>query len=205
MTELIKLINNVTMLFSVFVLGVLCVSLYTKLALKKIETQSFLALSVSIGFVIKYIVDYIDTFLSKAHIGLNGFPIVVVYSVVGILSAIVYFKLKNCVWVRWKASKHFGVDTADNIWTRHIDAEGQTNVLLYLDDGTYILGRIDTVDDEYITLSHHSSATTPDGKDMDEASRHPISTVMCVPMCHVKRFEFLYDNKNSHLARWCLR
>ena len=97
-------------LFSVFVPGVLCVSLYTKLALKKIETQSFLALSVSIGFVIKYIVDYIDTFLSKAHIGLNGFPIVVVYSVVGILSAIVYFKLKNCVWVRWKASKHFGVD-----------------------------------------------------------------------------------------------
>ena len=138
MTELIKLINNVTMLFSVFVPGVLCVSLYTKLALKKIETQSFLALSVSIGFVIKYIVDYIDTFLSKAHIGLNGFPIVVVYSVVGILSAIVYFKLKNCVWVRWKASKHFGVDTADNIWTRHIDAEGQTNVLLYLDDGTHI-------------------------------------------------------------------
>lgn len=205
MTELIKLINNVAMLFSVFVPGVLCVSTYTKLALKKLEYQGFLALSISIGFVIKYIVDYIDDMLNKIGLVVHGFPIVVVYSIVGVVSAIAYYKIKNHVWTRWKMSNFLGVDSGDNIWTRHIDTEGGTNVLLYLDDGTYILGRLENADDDYITLNSHCSAQSPDGKDMDEAAKNPIDTVMCVPMHHIKRFEFLYENKQSHLARWCLR
>ena len=63
MTEVIKLINNVETLFNVFVPGALCVWFYTKLSLKKIEYQGFLALSIALGFTIKYCVDYIDYLL----------------------------------------------------------------------------------------------------------------------------------------------
>ena len=98
MTEVIKLINNVETLFNVFVPGALCVWFYTKLSLKRIEYQGFLALSIALGFTIKYCVDYIDYLLGNFVI--VGFPIVVVYVIVGILCAAIFFKAKNSVKVR---------------------------------------------------------------------------------------------------------
>ena len=203
MTEIIKLINNIETLFNIFVPGALCVWCYTKLSLKKIEYQGYLVLSIALGFVIKYIVDYIDKFLGR-FVNID-FPIAIVYVVVGIFGAIIFYKSKNSIWVRGKLSKLFGIESGDNVWTRHLDPCGNL-ITLHIDDGTYILGRFENADDEYITLTDYCFATTPAGKDMDEASENPyLDAIVCVPVSHVKRFEILYSNLNSKTAKYVLR
>lgn len=198
-----ELLNNIDLLFNILVPGVLCVWVYAKLSLKKIDSTGYLTLSVSIGFVIKHIVDYLDTMLTQ--IAIKGFPIVIVYAITGIGFAVLYYKAKNSILFRKIGSTCFGVDTGDNIWTRHIGVDG-TGALLHLDDDTYILGTIETVDDDYITLVHYCIADTPDGESMDKAAMHPFcKTVMCVPMKHVKRFEFLYANHNDKIAKYALK
>lgn len=204
MTEIIKLINNVETLFNVFVPGALCVWFYTKLSIKKIEYQGFLALSIAFGFTIKYCVDYIDHLLGRWVI--IGFPIVIVYVFVGLVGASVFYKAKNSILVRKWFGKHLGYDTGDNIWTRHIDFHGQTDARLYMDDGSYIYGTIESVDNDYIVLTYHATASEPVGKEMDAAVDNlNDDTAMCIPMSHVKRFEFMYDNLDSETAKYVLR
>lgn len=200
MTELSPLTNNIPVLFSIFISGAVCITMFSRLALKKFSYIGFFFRSVTLGLVIKHFVDWI---ISHIEFHISIFNQTVICSIVGCAFAILYFMLKNHVWVRWKAAKYFGVDTADNIWTRHIDPEGRTYMLLYLDDGTYTLGCIENADDDYITLSRHCSANAID-EVLDKESERPTDSIICVPMSHVKRFEFLYKNKDSHLARWCL-
>lgn len=73
MTEIVKLINSIDTLFNVFVPGAICVWFYMKLSLKKIEYQGYLILSIAVGFVLKYTVDYLDRILPFVVV---GFPIV---------------------------------------------------------------------------------------------------------------------------------
>lgn len=203
MTEITKLINNIETLFNVFVPGALCVWCYMKLSLKKIEYQGYLVLSIALGFVIKYIVDYIDKLLGSSVI--VGFPIVIVYVAVGITSAIAFYKIKNSLCVRDKLSKFLGIESGDNIWTRHLDPCGNL-ITLHMDDGTYILGRFENSDDEYITLTDYCFADTPDEKSMDDASETPhTDAVLCVPTSHVKRFEIIYNHLDSETAKYVLR
>ena len=199
-----ELVNNVETLFNVFVPGALCVWFYTKLSLKKIEYQGFLSLSIAFGFTIKYIIDYADHLLGRFTI--KGFPIVVVYIVTGIVCSALFYKIKNSIPVRKWFSNHLGYDIGDNIWTRHIDFSGQTDVMLHMDDGTYIYGTIENADNDYIVLTYHATATDRNGDKMDEAVSHlNDDTALCVPMSHVKRFEFMYDNLDSETAKYVLR
>lgn len=203
MTEIIKLINNVETLFNIFVPGAICVWCYSKLSLRKMEYQGYLTLSIAIGFVIKYCVDYADHLLGRFTIA--GFPIIVVYVLVGIIGAIVFYKGKNSICVRRNVSKLLGVDSGDNVWTRHLDPEGNL-LTLHMDDGTYILGLFENADDEYITLTNYCYAKTPAGKDMDEAAQKPYTdAVLCVPAKRVKQFEILYPNPESKTAKYVLR
>ena len=204
MTEIIKLINNVETLFNVFVPGALCVWFYTKLSIKKIEYQGFLALSIAFGFTIKYCVDYIDHLLGKWVI--VGFPIVIVYVLVGLISAAAFYKAKNSLCVRRWFSKYLSYDTGDNIWTRHMDFKGQTDARLCMDDGSYIYGTIENVDNDFIVLTYHAISSERIGKEMDAAVRDlEDETALCIPMSRVKRFEFMYDNLDSETAKYVLR
>lgn len=204
MTEVIKLINNVETLFNVFVPGALCVWAYSKLSLKKFEYQGYLALSISLGFVIKYCVDYIDHLLGSFVI--VGFPIVIVYVAVGLASAIIFYKAKNAICIRKFFAKYLGIETGDNVWTRHIDFEGGTYILLHMDDGKYICGKIENADNDYIVLTDHATADSPDGVDMDDAVTNSIEeTALCVPMSHVKRFEFMYCRLNTKVSKFVLQ
>lgn len=193
-----EILNNIGILFDILIPGTLCVWCYTKFSMKKIEAQAYWALSISIGLVIKYVVDLIDS--KFWWIALKGFPITVAYAFVGLASAFLYYEIKNHVKVRKFVAKFFGIDSGDNLWTRFLDPRG-TGILLHLDDGMYILGTIRTVDDEFVTLVNYCIADTPDGESMDEAAAHPLTrTVMCVPMSYVKKFEFLYkDHETEHV------
>lgn len=201
MTELNLLMTNIPVLFSVFISGAVCITMFSKLSLKKFGYIGFFFRSIMFGIIVQRFVDWV---VSHTEFHFDIFNKTVCYSIVGCAFAILYFVLKNHVWVRWKVAKYIGVDSGDNIWTRHIDTEGRTYMLLYLDDGTYTLGCIENADDDYITLSRHCSADAID-EVLDKESENPTDSIICVPMNHVKRFEFLYKNKDSHLARWCLR
>lgn len=204
MTEVIKLINNVETLFNVFVPGALCVWFYTKLSLKKIEYQGFLALSIALGFTIKYCVDYIDYLLGNFVI--VGFPIVVVYVIVGILCAAIFFKVKNSVKVREWFGLKLGYETGDNVWSRHIDFKEGTYLMLHMNDGTFVYGKLENADDDYVVLTEHAIGKDRMGDSMTAAASNPNrDTALCIPMSSVKRFEFMYCNTESKIASYVLR
>lgn len=205
MTEIVKLINNVETLFTVFVPGALCVWCYSKLALKRIETQGYFILSIAIGFSIKYIIDNSRSVLAIINPNMNNFPALLSYIVFGLFLAIIYYKVKNSIVIRKTASRLFGIETGDNIWTRHIDFKNRTDVLVYLDDGQYVVGKIENVDDDYMVLTYHATSDEKSGKKMTDAVMHPIKSALCIPMSRVKRFEFLYENPNSDTAKFVLK
>lgn len=199
MTELTKLINNIEMLFTVFVPGAMCIWCYSKLALKKLDYQGYFVSSITLGFVIKH---FVDLFLKSSSFTFQ----IIVYIAVGIILAVVYYKIKNAPFVRYILSKYFGIDSGDNIWTRHIDFENGTSMILYLDDGRYVAGRIENADNDYIVLNNHAEADSPDGEDMQKALDNPIQTALCIPMSHIKRFEFVYtSSKESSFKRFILK
>ena len=202
MTEIVKLINSIDTLFNVFVPGAICVWFYMKLSLKKIEYQGYLILSIAVGFVLKYTVDYLDRILPFVVV---GFPIVLAYVLLGLLAAAAFYKVKNSVWARKIMVNILGVEPSDNIWTRHFDSHGNL-MMLNMDDGSHILGKLETADDEYITLTYHCSAKSKSGKDMDDAAKNAnTGSVLCIPMSRVKSFEFLYCDRNSAMAKYVFR
>ena len=121
-----KLLNDVDTLFNIFVPGALCVWFYTKLALKKLEFQSYFVISFVVGFVVKHFSDTMATAIPVVYSVSSPF---LIYIVVALLLAAIYYHCKNALWARKLGTKLFGVDTADNVWTRHIDFKCGTEIL----------------------------------------------------------------------------
>ncbi len=197
-----KLLSNIDTLFNVFIPGTLWVWFYTKLALKKLEMQTYFTVGFVIGFVIKYLVDAIAAFIPAIY---STFPPFLIYIIVALLFSSLYYRCKNALWARKLGTKLFGVDTADNVWTRHIDLRHGTGIVAHLDDGKYVLGVIENADDQYLILTHHATARDAHGEDMDEQSKYLTETALCIPMEHIQRWEFLYDTASSPLAKFVLR
>lgn len=197
-----KLLNDVDTLFNIFVPGALCVWFYTKLALKKLEFQSYFVISFVVGFVVKHFSDTMATAIPVVYSVSSPF---LIYIVVALLLAAIYYHRKNALWARKLGTKLFGVDTADNVWTRHIDFKCGTEILAYLDDGTYVMGNIENADEQYLVLTYHATATDAYGEDMEKQSRYLTPTALCIPMEHIKRWEFAYKDSTSPLAKFVLR
>lgn len=203
MSTVQALINSVDLLFHVFVPGALCVWCYRWLDMKKMSDQMFFVLSVAIGYLIKSSVDYYDSVFWS--IAVKGFPLVLAYVLFGLLYAVVFSKLKNWLPVRKLFSNTLGVETAGNIFTQHFDDAEGVVMKVFMKDGNIFYGKPQNLDDEYICLTGYyvSKIDLPSAWKEAQGSLKT-NAALCIPMSNVNRFEFIYPNPKSDVARFIL-
>lgn len=187
---------------NIFLPGIVCVAAYDCLANKKYKIQTYTVAGVIVGMVIKSLIDALNNAILITGF-YTGFPIFVFYIIVALLSGVLYFKAKNCIVIRKFMSKHFNVDTGDNFWTRNFDLNNGTSVILYLNDKSVAQGVVQSVDDDYITLVSHCSASGAYEEDMQKAiNKTNEKTILCIPVRNIVKFEVYYltDNDFSKFA-----
>lgn len=186
-----ELINNFDSLFAYFVPGAICIWVYTRLSMKKIEYAAYVIISISLGYIFKH---FVDGYIPQCMF--NFIPAALLYVILGIICAILFYRIKNSFLARKFFSKVLSVETSDNLWTRFFDTKGGTKAVVYMKDGTVIYGKLTSADDTYLTLTRHCNAKSV--YDIPKALEHRRDkTVLCIKMSEVQRFEMLYMDGDS--------
>lgn len=192
-------------ILNIFLPGVACIYVYDALAMKRYPLQTYTVVGVIIGAIIKCIVDWVNGIVIKYY--QTDFPIFVVYIAFAVIVGIAFYLVKNCIAVRKIFTDIFNVDPADNFWKMHIDLKKDTLVVLCLNNGDFVLGTVQSVDDDYITLRDHAIAKKLYDeeracvycKEVIQVMKQPNkATIVCVPIKNIARFEVGYKNDSKY-------
>ena len=175
--KITELISDFNSLFSYFVPGAICVWVYTRLSMKKIEYAAYVIISISLGYLFK---NFVDGYAPQCLI--TVVPSALLYVALGFICGILFYLIKNSFPARKFFAHFLSVETADNIWTKFFDTKRGTKILVFTKDGKVIYGKLSSADDDYIVVIHHckyatsagtaDSATTSNGvKDYNNANR----------------------------------
>ena len=94
-----------------------------------------------------------------------------------------------------------GVETAGNIFTQHFDDAEGVLVKVFMKDGNP-----QGIDDDYISLVHYY-VSKDDSLESWKSAADTLKTnaALCIPMSNVNRFEFIYPNIKSDVAKFILQ
>lgn len=190
--KITELISDFNSLFSYFVPGAICVWVYTRLSMKKIEYAAYVIISISLGYLFK---NFVDGYAPQCLI--TVVPSALLYVVLGFICGILFYLIKNSFPARKFFAHFLSVETADNIWTKFFDTKRGTKILVFTKDGKVIYGKLSSADDDYIVVIHHCTANSADDIPTALKEHRVDGTVLCIKMSEVERFELMYMDNNS--------
>ena len=190
--KITELINNFDSLFAYFVPGAICVWVYTRLAMKKIEYAAYVIISISLGYLFKH---FVDGYAPQCLVAVV--PSALLYVLFGVICGILFYLVKNSFAVRKFFAHFLSVETSDNIWTKFFDTKRGTKALVFTKDGKVIYGKLSSADDDYLVLIHHCTVDDIDTLEEDVKTKRVDETVLCIKMSEVERFELIYMDDNS--------
>lgn len=173
--KITELISDFNSLFSYFVPGAICVWVYTRLSMKKIEYAAYVIISISLGYLFK---NFVDGYAPQCLI--TVVPSALLYVALGVICGILFYLIKNS----FPARKFF-------------DTKRGTKILVFTKDGKVIYGKLSSADDDYIVVIHHCTANSADDIPTALKEHRVDGTVLCIKMSEVERFELMYMDNNS--------
>lgn len=190
--KITELISDFDSLFSYFVPGAICVWVYTRLSMKKIEYAAYIIISISLGYLFK---NFVDGYAPQCLITIV--PSALLYVALGVICGTLFYLIKNSFLARKFFTHFLSVETADNIWTKFFDTKRGTKILIFTKDGKVIYGKLSSADDDYLVIIHHCTADSADAIPTALTTNRVDGTVLCVKMSEVERFELMYMDGNS--------